>query len=115
MSYLTEEEMQHIEATVANQEGQKYPRSSQAVLCGFFGDKKTWQKFCQTKTWIRRTKDCVYFINGERWMHFETNTIGSLRGCRFYKLKVPRSIQKEMFMSYIYPLCYHYCCDIEFY
>lgn len=111
---MTEEEMKLISERINKQEGRKYPCSNQIVVCGFFSTDKEWNNFVNNnldkiKT---RQKDRVIFVNKEQWYHF--NYINySQRGYRFYKIKVSRNVNRELFLNCIYPYCSLYCKEIE--
>ena len=111
---MTEEEMKLISERINKQEGRKYPCSNQVVVCGFFSTEEDWNKFANDnldKIKIRR-KDEVVFNNGERWCYFSYFDF-SQRGYRFYKIKVSRNIDRQIFLEHIYPLCALYCNEIE--
>ena len=111
---MTEEEMKLISERINKQEGRKYPCSNQIVVCGFFSTDEEWNNFVNNnldkiKT---RKKDRVIFANKEQWYHF--NYINySQRGYRFYKIKVSRNVNRELFLNCIYPYCSLYCKEIE--
>ena len=111
---MTEEEMKLISERINKQEGRKYPCSNQIVVCGFFSTDEEWNNFVNNnldkiKT---RQKDRVIFANKEQWYHF--NYINySQRGYRFYKIKVSRNVNRELFLNCIYPYCSLYCKEIE--
>ena len=111
---MTEEEMKLISERINKQEGRKYPCSNQIVVCGFFSTDEEWNNFVNNnldkiKT---RQKDRVIFSNKEQWYHF--NYINySQRGYRFYKIKVSRNVNRELFLNCIYPYCSLYCKEIE--
>ena len=113
--YLTIEEMNHISNAISKQKGQKYPCSNQIVTCGFFASKEEWEKFCNiNKHKIKYTaKDCIGFEDGEKWRWYPDYNTGSIRGFRFYKIKVSRDINKQVFLQGIYPCCAIYCKEIE--
>ena len=113
--YLTVEEMKRISNTISKQEGQNYPCSNQIVTCGFFSSKETWQEFCdKNKHRIKEriAKDIIRFEDGETWRWYSKHNY-NLRGFRFYKIKVSRDINRDLFMQCIYPCCAHYCKEIE--
>ena len=111
---MTEEEMKLISERINKQEGRKYPCSNQIVVCGFFSTDEEWNNFVNNnldkiKT---RQKNRVIFANKEQWYHF--NYINySQRGYRFYKIKVSRNVNRELFLNCIYPYCSLYCKEIE--
>ena len=102
-----------VSKTISKQEGQNYPCSNQIVLCGFFSDLETWNKFCEdNKDNIKyRTQSVIVFQTGERWHWFDSSY--NCRGYRFYKIKVYSEIDEEYFFNNIYPYCYLYCKEIE--
>lgn len=111
---MTEEEMKSISGKINKQEGRKYPCSNQNVVCGFFSTYEDWNNFVNNnldKIKIRQ-KDRVVFSNEERWYHFSYANY-SCRGYRFFKIKVSRNINREIFLNYIYPYCSLYCKEIE--
>ena len=111
---MTEEEMKSISEKINKQEGRKYPCSNQIVVCGFFSTDEDWNNFVKNnldKIKIRR-KDIIVFANKERWQHFSLINF-SHRGYRFFKIKVSRNINREIFLNYIYPYCSLYCKEIE--
>ena len=111
---MIEEEMKLISERINKQEGRRYPCSNQIVVCGFFSTDEEWNNFVNNnldkiKT---RKKDRVVFANKEQWYHF--NYINySQRGYRFYKIKVSRNVNRELFLNCIYPYCSLYCKEIE--
>ena len=111
---MTEEEMKLISERINKQEGRKYPCSNQIVVCGFFSTDEEWNNFVNNnldkiKT---RKKDRVIFANKEQWYHFDYINY-SQRGYRFYKIKVSRNVNRELFLNCIYPYCSLYCKEIE--
>ena len=112
--YLTIEEMKHISKIINNQEGRNYPCSNQVVTCGFFASRDEWTEFCNQYKYKTKyiTKDSIVFEDGERWNWFSINSY-NCRGYRFYKIKVSRMIDRNMFMNNIYPYCSFYCKEIE--
>ena len=111
---MTEEEMKVISERINKQEGRKYPCSNQIVVCGFFSTDEEWDNFVNNnldkiKT---RKKDMVMFANKEQWYHFDYINY-SQRGYRFYKIKVSRNVNRELFLDCIYPYCSLYCKEIE--
>ena len=111
---MTEEEMKLISERINKQEGRKYPCSNQIVVCGFFSTDEEWDNFVNNnldkiKT---RKKDRVIFANKEQWYHFDYINY-SQRGYRFYKIKVSRNVNRELFLDCIYPYCSLYCKEIE--
>lgn len=111
---MTEEEMKLISERINKQEGRKYPCSNQIVVCGFFSTDEEWDNFVNNnldkiKT---RKKDMVMFANKEQWYHFDYINY-SQRGYRFYKIKVSRNVNRELFLDCIYPYCSLYCKEIE--
>lgn len=111
---MTEKEMKLVSEQINKQEGRNYPCSNQIVVCGFFSTEKDWNNFVNDnldKIKIRQ-KDRIVLANKERWYRF--NYIDySKRGYRFYKIKVSRDIEREIFLNYIYPYCSLYCKEIE--
>lgn len=106
--------MKSISGKINKQEGRKYPCSNQIVICGFFSTDEDWNNFVNNnlnKIKIRQ-KDRVVFENKERWHHFSYVDY-SHRGYRFFKIKVSRNINREIFLNYIYPYCSLYCKEIE--
>ena len=111
---MTEEEMKLISERINKQEGRKYPCSNQIVVCGFFSTDEEWNDFVNNnldKIKIRQ-KDRVVFANKEQWYHFDYINY-SQRGYRFYKIKVSRNVNRELFLNCIYPYCSLYCKEIE--
>lgn len=111
---MTEEEMKLISERINKQEGRKYPCSNQIVVCGFFSTDEEWNNFVNNnldkiKT---RQKNRVIFANKEQWYHFDYINY-SQRGYRFYKIKVSRNVNRELFLNCIYPYCSLYCKEIE--
>ena len=100
-----------------NQEGQPYPCSNQNVTNGFFTeDESKWKEFLESNknkiTELR--KDSVVFNNKERWHYYHHfSEEGHVRGFRFYKIKVDKTINKEFLMRCVLPCCAHYCCEFE--
>lgn len=112
--FMTEVEMKLISERINKQNGRKYPYSNQIVICGFFSTKEDWNNFVNDnldRIKIQR-KDEVIFENKERWCHFSYIDY-SQRGYRFYKIKVSRNINREIFLDCIYPYCSLYCKEIE--
>ena len=111
---MTEVEMKLISERINKQNGRKYPCSNQIVVCGFFSTEEDWNNFVNDNLdRIKvRQKDRVVFENQEQWCHFN-HTNYSQRGYRFYKIKVSREINREMFLNCIYPYCSLYCKEIE--
>ena len=111
---MTEEEMKLISERINKQEGRKYPCSNKIVVCGFFSTDEEWNNFVNNnldKIKIRQ-KDRVVFANKEQWYHFDYINY-SQRGYRFYKIKVSRNVNRELFLNCIYPYCSLYCKEIE--
>ena len=111
---MTCEEMTLISEQINKQEGRKYPCSNQTVICGFFSTEEDWDKFVNDnldKIKIQQ-KDRVIFCDKEQWYRFDYINY-SQRGYRFYKIKVSRDIDIEIFLNYIYPYCCMYCNEIE--
>ena len=111
---MTEEEMKLISERINKQEGRKYPCSNQIVVCGFFSTDEEWNNFVNNNFDKIKTKqkDRIIFANKEQWYHF--NYINySQRGYRFYKIKVSRNVNRELFLNCIYPYCSLYCKEIE--
>ena len=111
---MTDKEMSIISEQINKQEGHKYPCSNQVVVCGFFSTEEDWDKFVNDnldKIKIQQ-KDRVIFCDKEQWYRFDYINY-SQRGYRFYKIKVSRDIDTEIFLNYIYPYCCMYCNEIE--
>lgn len=111
---MTEEEMKLISEKINKQDGRKYPCSNQIVVCGFFSTDEDWNNFVNDnldKIKIRQ-KDRIVLANKEQWYYFDY-TDYSQRGFRFYKIKVSRNINREIFLNCIYPCCSLYCKEIE--
>lgn len=115
MSILSNEEVLFIKNKINNQKGQNYPCSNQSVICGFFGKQTDFEKFKESynKDIIRGRKE-FFWTEKECWYYFSDTKEYSPRGYRFYKLKVPRNIDKDLFDN-IYTYCGFYCCNIDFY
>lgn len=109
---MTEEEMKLISEKINKQEGRKYPCSNQIVVCGFFSTDEDWNNFVNNNLDKIQQKDRVVFTNKEQWRHF-SHIDYSQRGNRFFKIKVSRNINCEIFLNYIYPYCSLYCKEIE--
>ena len=111
---MIEEEMKLISERINKQEGRRYPCSNQIVVCGCYSTDEEWNNFVNNnldkiKT---RKKDRVIFANKEQWYHFDYINY-SQRGYRFYKIKVSRNVNRELFLNCIYPYCSLYCKEIE--
>ena len=112
--YLTTKEMEWISSRINSQEGQNHPCSNQVVVCGFFGSYEEWKEFCNNNANKIKyaAREIMVFEDGERWHWFSINTY-NCRGYRFYKIKVSRKIDRDVFLNNIYPYCSHYCKEIE--
>ena len=112
--YLTLEEMEWISSDINSQKGRKYPCSNQVVICGFFGSEEEWKEFCNNNKYRTKyiSRESIQFEDEERWHRFSVNSY-NCRGYRFYKIKVSRLIDRNMFMQNIYPYCICYCKEIE--
>lgn len=111
---MTEKEMKLVSERINKQEGRNYPCSNQIVVCGFFSTEEDWNNFVTAnldKIKIRQ-KDRIVLANKENWYHFNHLNY-SERGYRFYKIKVSRDIECEIFLNCIYPYCSLYCKEIE--
>lgn len=111
---MIEEEMKSISEKINKQESRKHLSSNWIVVCGFFSTDEDWNNFVNNnldkiKIW---QKDRVVFANKEQWYHFSPVNF-SQRGYRFFKIKVSRDINREIFLSRIYPYCSLYCREIE--
>ena len=106
--------MKLISEKINKREGRKYPRSNQIAVCGFFSTDEDWNNFVNNNLNKIKTqqKDRVTFANKERWYYFDY-TDYSQRGFRFYKIKVSRNINREIFLNCICPCCSLYCKEIE--
>ncbi len=99
-----------------NQEGDKYPCSNQIVLCGFVtDDNNKWEEFIRqnkNNIAILRKRE-IRFKNGERWIRVPISE--SVRGYRYYKIKVDTNINEDFLDQIILPCCEHYCCSFEWF
>lgn len=111
---LTKKERKKISNYFNNQIGQNYPCSNQIVCCGFVtGNDKKWKSF------IEKNKENIYILtkrsfilkNQEKWFRIPLNN--SIRGFRYYKIKIDKNINKKFLKENILPCCGHYCCDFE--
>lgn len=69
-------------------------------------------RFCiQNKNKI--LKNTIYFYNKEIWHWLLPKYNPNLRGYRYYKLKITRAIDRDLFFENIYPYCIPYCKEIE--
>ena len=49
----------------------------------------------------------------EKWRLFSPDTF-NMRGYRFYKIKIDKCINKDIFYERILPYCGFYCTEMEF-
>ena len=115
---LTEERMNYISSFINNQEGQNYPCSNQIVTCGFISTEKKWNKFVEKFKLAGEikllTKQRLFLSDGTQWRFFDINTTKfTFRGVRYYKIKVDKSIDADIFEERILPYCSFYCKEIE--
>lgn len=111
---MTNEEIGIISERINGQDGRKYPCSNQVVVCGFFSTEEKWNRFVQdNKNCIQeQRKREIKLSNNERWCYFDMNSF-LFKGYRFYKIKVDKDINREVFYKCIYPCCSLYCKEIE--
>lgn len=113
---MTEKQKYDISKYINSQKGRKYPCSNQVVCCGYFSSEENWQKFCEKNKnlILYKTNDRIKLKNEEIWRFFNFISFSeSLRGFRFYKIKVDENIPSLLFFKYIMPCCYLYCKKIE--
>lgn len=113
---MTKEQRKDISKHIKSQKGQKYPCGNQVVCCGYFSYEEDWEKFCKkNKYFIKyKRKDSIKLKNNEVWRFFNLISLKeNMRGFRFYKIKIDKSINSNLFYHYIYPCCVHYCKKIE--
>ena len=116
---LTEERMNYISNIINNQEGQNYPCSNQIVTCGFISTEKKWNKFVEKFKLAGEikllTKQRIFLSDGTQWrfLDIDKTNFRSVRGLRYYKIKVDKSIDAGTFEMSIMPYCSLYCKEIE--
>lgn len=113
---MTKEQRKNISKSIKSQKGQKYPCSNQIVCCGYVSYEKDWKKFCKrNKYFIKgKRKDSIKLKNNEIWRFFNLISLKeNMRGFRFYKIKIDKNINPDLFYHYIYPCCAHYCKKIK--
>lgn len=112
---IFKEERDKISNWINNQKGQFYPCSNQVVCCGFVSDDNyKWHDFIEeNKENIEKlTKRDFILKNKERWVKIPISE--SVRGYRYYKIKVDRNIDDINFLEQIIlPCCANYCCELE--
>lgn len=86
------------------------------LLCMYYSyDKNKFDKFIEQFYIVEHHGNSFMTKDGERWYFYDMSQAqGYIRGYRFYKLKVPKTINRDIFFSSIYPWCDGTCCDIEF-
>ena len=116
---LTEERMNHISDVINNQDGQDYPCSNQIVTCGFISTENKWNKFVEkyksTSEIKLLTKERLFLSDGTQWRFLDINKTNfhSIRGLRYYKIKIDKCIDVDTFEMCIMPYCSFYCKEIE--
>lgn len=111
---MTQEEMNKISNHFNNQEGRSYPISNQIVCCGYVTeDKNKWNDFIKENTGniVWKRKDDFMLKNEERWCRIPVSS--SVRGYRYYKIKVDKNVDRKFLEQIILPCCSNYCCDFE--
>ena len=105
-----------IKRSIRKQKGQWYPCGNQTVVCGFLSPyRNDFEKFKLNYDIKWQTQNDFVSNDGEHWMFYKIgNDVNRIRGCRFYKLKVSKDIDREFFFQYIMPCCVLYCCEIDF-
>ncbi len=99
-----------------SQEGQSYPCSNQIVCCGVVtANENKWNDFVKENmnNTVMRHKDYVVLKNGELWYRIPPTY--SIRGYRYYKIKVDTNINEDFLDQIILPCCEHYCCSFEWF
>ena len=74
-------------------------------ICGFFSTKERFKEF--EKSYLNKYVDV-----GEYWKFYPIDKEILFRGNRFYKIKVDKNIDRDMFLQYILPCCMN-CIEIE--
>ena len=113
---MIKEQRKDISKHIKSQKGQKYPCGNQVVCCGYFSYKEDWEKFCKKNKYFieYKRKDSIKLKNNEIWRFFNLSTLAeNIRGFRFYKITIDKSINPDLFYNYIYPCCIHYCKKIK--
>jgi hypothetical protein len=111
---ITKEERDKISNYFNKQEGRPCPISNQVVICGYVTtDEDKWNNFVKEnmKDIIRRRKDSFVLKDKEVWHRIPLSF--SVRGYRYYKIKVDKNINRKFLEQIILPCCNNYCCDFE--
>ena len=105
----------------SKQEGQNYPCSNQAVVCGFVAlYRSDWERFVHdNKDKIARQyrstgKEVIILKNNEKWVWINPSNY-SIRGYRFYKVLADKNINKKIIGEAILPQCACYCKSFEWF